>query len=67
MSEVLSRLIRVLDYAPLASARHDDLSTFPDGEFERLLAAGLLIPAPPTQRLRCDECGDLHEVLLLRT
>jgi hypothetical protein len=66
MSEVLSRLIRALDYAPLATVRHDDLPKFPDGELDRLLAAGLFIPAPPTQRLRCDECGDLHEVLLLR-
>lgn len=66
MSEILPRLIRALDYAPLASVRHDDLRRFPEGELDRLLAAGLFVPAPPIQWLRCDECGDLHEVLLLR-
>jgi AraC-like DNA-binding protein len=65
MSESLVRLVRQIDHTTVVETQYDEVASWPKGELDRYLAAGLLSPAEPAHSLVCEECGELEEVILL--
>jgi hypothetical protein len=67
MSDGLDALLRRLDHSGRAIVTFDETTLWSEGERDRLLKAGLLMPAEPTHRLVCDECGEWEDVELLES
>ena len=66
MSDVLHLLIEASDHAVHhCYSYHETHHEWPSGELDRLLAAGLLHPVEPADRVNCGECWRLEEVLFM--
>lgn len=66
MSEIWRNLLRRLDFHECAVVEQAEVTSWPAGEMEALLAAKLLTPAPPARCLRCPGCNELSEVIPFR-
>jgi hypothetical protein len=65
MSDALCSLLYRLDYGRDLVWTHAEVEHWAEGELDHLVAAGLLIPDQPSQRVICPECGDVVDVLIL--
>ena len=65
MSEGLFKILASAEGIRPPAFTFDDIASWPEGELERCLGAGLLHPGRPASFVTCLECGETEEVVVV--